>query len=75
MQTVNDRNIFLSTVQATRGDRRVALAVVGVSFVLFAIAVPYNWRIMPPRHDAANIWVRNKTNAAQKQGLGPEWYC
>ena len=41
MQTVNDRNIFLSTVQASRGDRRVALAVVGISFVLFVIAVPY----------------------------------
>jgi PAS domain S-box-containing protein len=41
MQTVNDRNIFLSTVQATRGDRKVALAVVVISFVLFAIAVPY----------------------------------
>ncbi len=37
----NDRNIFLSTLPASSGDRRAALAVVGVSLVLFAVAVPY----------------------------------
>jgi PAS domain S-box-containing protein len=37
----DERNIFLSTMPATRGDRRAALAVVGVSAVLFACAVPF----------------------------------
>jgi hypothetical protein len=37
----NERNIFLSTMPATRGDRTFALAVVGVSAVLFACAVPF----------------------------------
>ena len=36
-----ERNIFLSTLPATRGDRIFALAVVGVSAVLFAFAVPF----------------------------------
>ena len=36
-----ERNIFLSTMPATRGDRTFALAVVGVSAVLFAFAVPF----------------------------------
>ena len=42
MQTVGDRNIFLSTLPASRADRTAALIVVGVSFVLFAIAVPFD---------------------------------
>jgi PAS domain S-box-containing protein len=37
----DDRNIFLSTLPATRRDRAAALAVVGVSTVLFACAVPF----------------------------------
>ncbi|MEH2502509.1 PAS domain S-box-containing protein [Bradyrhizobium sp. AZCC 1578] len=37
----NERNIFLSTMKATRGDRTAALAVVGFSAVLFACAVPF----------------------------------
>ena len=41
MQTGDDRNIFLSTMPATRRDRTAALAVVGVSAVLFACAVPF----------------------------------
>lgn len=41
MAAGSDRNIFLSTMPATRRDRRIALAVVVVSAVLFAIAVPY----------------------------------
>ena len=38
MQTGGDRSIFLSTLPATRRDCTVALAVVGVSSVLFACA-------------------------------------
>jgi PAS domain S-box-containing protein len=41
MQTVNDRNIFLSTLPASRGDRTAATVVVVVSAVLFAVAVPF----------------------------------
>src|SRR5215217_7046957 len=37
----DERHIFLSTMSATRGDRRAALAVVGISAVLFACAVPF----------------------------------
>jgi PAS domain S-box-containing protein len=37
----NDRSIFLSTLPATSRDRTAALAVVGVSSVLFACAVPF----------------------------------
>ena len=37
----DERNIFLSTMPATSRDRRAALAVVGVSAVLFACAVPF----------------------------------
>jgi PAS domain S-box-containing protein len=37
----DERNIFLSTMPATRSDRMPALAVVGVSAVLFACAVPF----------------------------------
>jgi len=41
MQTVVDRNIFLSTLPAGRGDRTAAAIVVGVSIVLFAIIAPF----------------------------------
>jgi PAS domain S-box-containing protein len=41
MQTGDDRSILISTMPATRRDRRVALAVVGISSVLFACAVPF----------------------------------
>jgi PAS domain S-box-containing protein len=37
----NDRIIFLSTLPATSRDRTAAVAVVGVSSVLFACAVPF----------------------------------
>ena len=37
----NERNIFLSTMPATQGDRTFALAVVSVSAILFAFAVPF----------------------------------
>jgi PAS domain S-box-containing protein len=41
MQAGNDRDIFLSTLPATRRDRTAAVVVVGVSSVLFACAVPF----------------------------------
>src|ERR1700760_1324189 len=41
MQMVSDRNIFLSTLPAGRKDRNAAWIVVGISFVLFVIAVPF----------------------------------
>jgi PAS domain S-box-containing protein len=45
MQAVHDRNIFpnifLSTLPASAKDRIAASAVAGVSFILFAIAVPF----------------------------------
>src|SRR6267154_4351009 len=41
MQTADERNIFLSTLPASRRDHTAALAVVGVSAVLFACAVPF----------------------------------
>ena len=41
MLTNNDRNVFLSTIPATGRDHMVALAVVVVSAILFAIAVPF----------------------------------
>ena len=41
MQTGDERNIFLSTMPASRRDRMAALAVVGVSAVLFAFAAPF----------------------------------
>jgi PAS domain S-box-containing protein len=37
----DDRNIFLSTLPATPRERGAALAVVGISSVLFAFAVPF----------------------------------
>jgi len=36
-----DRHVFLSTLPATRGERNAALWVVGISAILFALAVPY----------------------------------
>ncbi|KRR25093.1 histidine kinase [Bradyrhizobium lablabi] len=44
----DERNIFLSTMPATRSDRRVALVVVGLSAVLFATAVPFAGVPLPP---------------------------
>jgi PAS domain S-box-containing protein len=41
VQAGDDRSIFLSTLPATDRDRKSALGVVGVSAVLFAIAVPF----------------------------------
>src|ERR1700748_3066428 len=41
MQTVGDRNIFLSTLPASRADRTAASVIVAVSALLFALAVPY----------------------------------
>jgi PAS domain S-box-containing protein len=41
IKAVNDRHIFLSTLPASRRDRTAASIVVGVSFVLFALAIPY----------------------------------
>ena len=37
----DDRNIFLSTLPASRRERAAALVVVGISSVLFACAVPF----------------------------------
>jgi PAS domain S-box-containing protein len=37
----NDRSTFLSTMPATQGDRTAALAIVGISAILFALAVPF----------------------------------
>jgi PAS domain S-box-containing protein len=41
MQAGNDRTVFLSTQPATPRDRAVAFAVLGVSSILFALAVPF----------------------------------
>ena len=41
MKLGHERDIFLSTMPAGRGDRAAALAVVAVSVILFALAVPY----------------------------------
>jgi PAS domain S-box-containing protein len=41
MPRATDSNVFLSTLPATRRDRQVALAVVGVSALLFVCAVPF----------------------------------
>jgi signal transduction histidine kinase len=40
-ESAEDRQVFLSTVPAGRGERRLALAVVVVSAVLFVIAAPF----------------------------------
>ena len=37
----NDRSTFLSTLPATQSDRTAALAIVGISAILFALAVPF----------------------------------
>ena len=37
----DERNIFLSTMPASRGDRKAALVVVGISVALFACAAPF----------------------------------
>ena len=39
--TADDRSIFLSTMPASNRDRRAALAVVGISSVLFVCAAPF----------------------------------
>jgi PAS domain S-box-containing protein len=39
--TGNDRTIFLSTLPASSGDRSAALAVIGLSVVLFVFAAPF----------------------------------
>jgi hypothetical protein len=41
VQAGDDQSIFLSTAPATSRDRNLALAVVGVSSILFACAVPF----------------------------------
>ena len=41
MLAPSDRNIFLSTLPASKADRRLALTVVGICVVLFVLAVPY----------------------------------
>ncbi len=41
MLAPNDRSTFLSTLPAAPGDRSAALAIVGVSSILFALAVPF----------------------------------
>jgi PAS domain S-box-containing protein len=41
MLASSDRNIFLSTLPASKADRTLALTVVGISVVLFVLAVPY----------------------------------
>src|ERR1700759_2997572 len=41
MLAPSDRNIFLSTLPASNADRRLALTVVGISVLLFVLAVPY----------------------------------
>jgi PAS domain S-box-containing protein len=44
----DDHSIFLSTMPATSRDRTTALAVVGVSLLLFACAVPFAGTPLPP---------------------------
>ena len=41
MKAENDRGIFLSTLPTTKRDQAIALAVVGVSSVVFAWTVPF----------------------------------
>ncbi|MDH2345212.1 PAS domain S-box protein [Bradyrhizobium sp. SSUT18] len=41
VSATTDRNTFLSTLPATPTDRTAALAIVGVSSILFAVAVPF----------------------------------
>jgi len=37
----NDRSTFLSTLPAMQSDRSAALAIVGISAILFVLAVPF----------------------------------
>ena len=48
MQAADDQNIFLSTMPATSRDRAVAVAVVGVSFVLFVCVLPFAGTALAP---------------------------
>jgi PAS domain S-box-containing protein len=48
MLAPGDRNIFLSTLPAGKADRRLALTVVGISVILFVLAVPYAGVPLPP---------------------------
>ena len=48
MPASEDNSVFLSTLPATPHDRRVAFAVVGVSSILFACAVPFAGVPLPP---------------------------
>jgi PAS domain S-box-containing protein len=41
MQAGNEAHIFLSTTPASRRDQLIALGVVGVSAILFALTIPY----------------------------------
>jgi PAS domain S-box-containing protein len=41
MQAGSDQSVFLSTLPATSRDRKAAIAVVGVSSILFACAAPF----------------------------------
>ncbi|MBR1091320.1 PAS domain S-box protein [Bradyrhizobium manausense] len=41
MHARNDRSTFLSTLRARQSDRTAALAIVGISAILFALAVPF----------------------------------
>lgn len=41
VSATTDRSTFLSTLPATPKDRTAALAIVGVSSILFAVAVPF----------------------------------
>ncbi|QPF94171.1 PAS domain S-box protein [Bradyrhizobium commune] len=43
----NDRSTFLSTLPATQSDRTAALAIVGISAILFALAVPFAGTPLP----------------------------
>ena len=43
-----DGHVFLSTLPATRRDRAVALWVVGISAILFALAIPYAKTALTP---------------------------
>jgi PAS domain S-box-containing protein len=44
----DDRNIFLSTLPATSRDRQIASAVVAVSAIFFAAALPFSRVLLPP---------------------------
>jgi PAS domain S-box-containing protein len=48
MKADDERHIFLSTLPASRRDRTVALAIVGLSAILFACAVPFSGIALTP---------------------------